>query len=266
MPNELTVIESRDLEQYESVITHGMQTFVEVGTALLQIRDQRLYRATHKRFEDYCQERWGWSRIHVHRQIAAAQVAGNLLPIGNTPLPTAESQTRPLAQLPEDEQAEAWQRAVETAPNGRVTASHVQDVVDEMLAMSDGEPDAPAWTDSELERKALVEAGHTVTANIKHDGQLIAWAQENGIYVRIDRQTAWGNPFVLDEDGDRDDVCDAYLVYLQYKPSLQSRFDSLRGKVLGCWCHPERCHGDTLINQISGETPPEEYERVGCHR
>src|SRR5262245_47496389 len=122
------------------------------------------------------------------------------------------------------------------------------------------------WSDSEYERKELVESGQTVVANMKTDLRLIAWAKENGLYVRIDRATVWGNPFILDEDGDRSEVCDSYRVYLQYKPSLQRRYEELRGKVLGCWCYPEQCHGDVLINEIEGGCSQDEPARVGCHR
>jgi hypothetical protein len=31
------------------------------GTALLEVRDRRLYRETHATFEDYCRERWRFS-------------------------------------------------------------------------------------------------------------------------------------------------------------------------------------------------------------
>jgi hypothetical protein len=52
-------IQSR-LETLERVIESGLRTFVEVGEALMEIRDQRLYQdAT---FEDYCRERWGISQ------------------------------------------------------------------------------------------------------------------------------------------------------------------------------------------------------------
>ena len=140
---------------------------------------------------------------------------------------------------------------------------HSRTVDDKMSSFEKPVAEPRPWSDSESKRKKLVEAGQIVTANIKTDHQLIAWAQEKGFYVRIDRTTRWGNPFILDEDGDRDEVCEAYRIYLQYKPSLKHHFDDLQGKVLGCWCYPERCHGDVLIEQLEGGA--NEAERVGCH-
>jgi len=49
----------------------------------MEIRDNRLYRSDYATFEEYCRERWGWSRSYIHRQIAAAEIS-NLLPQGNT--------------------------------------------------------------------------------------------------------------------------------------------------------------------------------------
>lgn len=126
----LSTVEHSRLAELESTIARGLQTFVDVGTALLEIRDGRLYRQEYGTFEGYCQDKWGFSRSRAHRLIDAAEVANNLLPIGN--IPQNEAQARPLTALPPAEQAAAWQRAVETAPAGKITAAHVRAVVDEM--------------------------------------------------------------------------------------------------------------------------------------
>jgi len=49
---------------------HELQAFVEVTTALLEIRDRRLYKqAGHDTFEEYCQKRWGWGPIEINNCI-----------------------------------------------------------------------------------------------------------------------------------------------------------------------------------------------------
>jgi phage N-6-adenine-methyltransferase len=122
--------ETARLVELEGTIERGMRTFVDVGSALLEIRDSRLYRTTHGTFEDYCRERWGWERRHAYRMIDAAQATENVSNWTQI-APATESQARPLTALEPEQQREAWQRAVETAPNGKVTAAHVQGVVDE---------------------------------------------------------------------------------------------------------------------------------------
>ena len=124
----LTPLESDRLTACEETIKAGAKTFIEVGNALLTIRDERLYRHEFGTFELYCQTRWSMTRQHANRLVGAAETIQNLEPIGS--IPQSESVARPLSGLPADEQASAWQEAVDTAPDGKVTAKHVQEVVD----------------------------------------------------------------------------------------------------------------------------------------
>ncbi len=127
----LTVSEETKLREYEVVIERGVRTFVEVGCALAAIRDGRLYRAEHGTFEEYCRDRWGMVASRARQLIASAEVVGEITSVTNvTLLPSAESQVRPLVRLEPAEQIAAWQEAVDTAPNGKVTAAHVAEVVE----------------------------------------------------------------------------------------------------------------------------------------
>jgi hypothetical protein len=110
------------------------------------------------------------------------------------------------------------------------------------------------WLPSEEERRRLVEAGGTVVANLKTDTNLIAWAKKAGKFVRICRPTKWGNPFVIGRDGDRDKVLKQFKAYLKQEAMLRKEVTNLKGKVLGCWCYPEPCHGDQLIRLIEAGT------------
>lgn len=112
------------------------------------------------------------------------------------------------------------------------------------------------FTTSQEERRLLVEDGRTVLANMRHDKVLIAWAEAEGLYVRIDRRSVWGNPYEIDEDGDRETVIDSFKIYVSRKLGLRKRATELRGKVLGCWCYPDPCHGETLI-ALAEESPIE---------
>lgn len=104
------------------------------------------------------------------------------------------------------------------------------------------------WLPDEIERKAKVEAGETVVANLQRDKHLIQWASQNGKMLAIDRTSKWGNPFILGPDGDRNRVCDCFEKhYAPNKDSFSQFAHELKGKVLCCHCYPERCHGDSLI-------------------
>ena len=125
---QLTPNEKAQLYKYEETIRRGLQTFLEVGNALWAIRDNRLYRE-HGTFDDYCLARWDLKRSHVYRLIGASKTMNNLLmsPTGDI-FPTNERQIRPLTSLDPETQREVWQRAVETSPNGEITATHVEHV------------------------------------------------------------------------------------------------------------------------------------------
>lgn len=128
--NILTLEESARLIALEKTIAATLDSFIECGNALAEIRDSKLYRIEHKTFEDYCREKWNISRVHAHRLTAAAETV-KMLPMGNKP--KSERQARPLARLPEEKRAEAWQKAVEASPTGRPTAREVEVAAAEVL-------------------------------------------------------------------------------------------------------------------------------------
>lgn len=130
---QLDATEKARLQELEAIVEQGLQTFYEVGKALDEIREQKLYRATHKTFEAYCRDRWRIGKSTAYRYIDAAHVMENLSPIGEK-IPRKENQVRPLTQLPPALQLEIWQEAVELAPNGIPSAAVVQRLVDEKVS------------------------------------------------------------------------------------------------------------------------------------
>jgi phage N-6-adenine-methyltransferase len=70
------------------------------------------------------------SKTHANRLIASAETADNLTPTGV--IPQSERHIRPITHLDPEQQREVWHRATETAPNGKVTAAHVEQVRDRL--------------------------------------------------------------------------------------------------------------------------------------
>ena len=64
----------------------------------------------------------------------------------------------------------------------------------------------------------------------------------------------WGNPFVMtdDSEAERERVIAAYRDWIVTQPELMSSLEELRGRRLGCWCAPDRCHGDVLVELLEG--------------
>jgi len=80
------------------------------------------------------------------------------------------------------------------------------------------------------------------------------------IVVFIDKQrfpkcsSNFANPFKIDKDGTRDEVIQKYKTYIIKKLKdnvfLQKELIQMKGKNIGCWCFPEPCHGDVLLELI----------------
>jgi hypothetical protein len=62
-------------------------------------------------------------------------------------------------------------------------------------------------------------------------------------------QTKWGNPYArYMKTYGRDRVVEMYREYILSKPELLKLIPiELKNKTLGCWCKPEKCHGDVLV-------------------
>ena len=65
------------------------------------------------------------------------------------------------------------------------------------------------------------------------------------------QDSIWCNPFKIGKDGDRDEVICKYEKYIRDKleknPVLRDELKKLKNKNLGCWCAPDKCHGDILL-------------------
>jgi len=67
------------------------------------------------------------------------------------------------------------------------------------------------------------------------------------------RASKWGNPFVMadESDAERERAIAAYREWVMKQPELMGSLEELRGRRLGCWCAPKRCHGDVLVELIA---------------
>ena len=121
-----TALVAARLVECEAVIERGLASFMEVGQALLEIRDSRLYRETHGTFEDYCLVRWSMTDRRARYLIDAVAV-GTIVPVQN------EAQARELAPLlrePDGPErvAEVW-AGVRAEHGENVTAAAVREAV-----------------------------------------------------------------------------------------------------------------------------------------
>ena len=132
--------------------------FYVSGIALLQLKEERLYRSTHFSFDEFCtkalasrrQDIFGYSSDYAYLKMAAAKVYQNLIDnlppsldkptIGRQPiLPTRQRQLRPIvkAKLDPDAQVDVWQMAISLAEDKVPSNSIVTEAVNLYLAEDD---------------------------------------------------------------------------------------------------------------------------------
>jgi hypothetical protein len=77
------------------------------------------------------------------------------------------------------------------------------------------------------------------------------------VYVGRGRGSKFGNPFEMPRDGSREEVIEKYEAWLQGDENslipmglTVDDFRSLVGKDLVCWCAPEACHADVLMDYV----------------
>ncbi|AIJ21168.1 DUF4326 domain-containing protein [Amycolatopsis methanolica] len=120
------------------------------------------------------------------------------------------------------------------------------------------------WTDEERDLARRVRDGHAVVVNVRKSGphkHLVPWLVEHDLITYIGHrgnrhswpESDFANPFVKEGKTDRAAMVRHYREYLDGRPDLLARLDELSGRVLGCWCAPEPCHGDVLLEHLEGD-------------
>jgi hypothetical protein len=67
----------------------------------------------------------------------------------------------------------------------------------------------------------------------------------------VGRPSIWGNPFRSGRDGDVTAVIARYRDWVTQNRSLMARLPELAGRDLVCWCAPEPCHADVLLELVA---------------
>jgi hypothetical protein len=93
-PEEQTqTVPVRSFAELEAIVGKGLSTYREVGEALNEIHFRKLYKPEFGNFKTYLAKRWGISRAHGYRLMAAAKVA-TMSPTGDKPANEHQARTR----------------------------------------------------------------------------------------------------------------------------------------------------------------------------
>lgn len=138
----LDLTEQAQLIACEKIIEKGYNTFIEVGNALFEIRNNKLYREKHSTFEEYCKGKWQIKRQRAYELMEAASIVNTLSEISDKnnigdpqelSINIRESHAAALAKIPQELRNDVWQKVVEVQQNtGKaVTAKVIQSVYEE---------------------------------------------------------------------------------------------------------------------------------------
>jgi hypothetical protein len=131
----LTDTEQQRLEEYEAVFEESKDAFLKGYEALQHIKDERLFRTTHKTFKEYAMEKFGLTDRHVNRLLLASSVVEDIkrdqlvssIPVA---IPENEAQSRPLQALTPPQRIEAARIVAQKL--SKPTAKDFQEATDEV--------------------------------------------------------------------------------------------------------------------------------------
>jgi hypothetical protein len=114
----------------ERVVTAGLQSWIEVGEALIEIRDSRLYRIEAKTFEEYCRNKFRLEKSRVHQLMSGSKIVASLDLENSTKVEVTERAVREIAKLAPERRAEVFAAATGSAAGHVPTAREIKQVVE----------------------------------------------------------------------------------------------------------------------------------------
>lgn len=194
-PPPLSRHERSRLDHCEEVIERGLESFLEVGAALAEVKESKLYRESYGTFADYCRQRWGMHRTRAYQLIGASSIVAEMSTMVDKRelVPANERQARELAKAPEDKRSEVMEKA---AANGRPTASSIRAANEELTKndppserLPEGVEDIDGDPDPYDEMERLLRENRRLSELVDQftesdvDAELVKWSER---YARLE--------------------------------------------------------------------------------
>lgn len=101
-----------------------------------------------------------------------------------------------------------------------------------------------------VKKKELQKLGYSDFKDWSSSENHVYIGRNTSFYVPGTFKSKWANPFSAKKYG-REKCLQMYEEYIKNNPELLDSLHELQGKILGCWCKPEACHGDVLIKLLN---------------
>jgi len=111
-----------------------------------------------------------------------------------------------------------------------------------------------------IKKAFLVKAGYDDFSDWNTHDDHVYIGRDMSFYVPGTTKSIWHNPYPVAKNNitnkkkkpgyTLDESLRLYEEYIRSKPDLMAKLIELNNKVLGCWCKPNRCHGDVLTRLV----------------
>ena len=99
-----------------------------------------------------------------------------------------------------------------------------------------------------VKKDSLKGLGYSSLEEWKRNETHLYIGRNMSFYVKGAEGSKWKNPFQVKKYG-LEKCLELYEEHVR-KSELYNQLEELDGKVLGCWCKPEKCHGDVLCKLL----------------
>lgn len=107
-----------------------------------------------------------------------------------------------------------------------------------------------------IKKAFLVKAGYDDFSDWNSHGDHVYIGRDMSFYVPGTTKSIWHNPYPVAKNKKPgsgytlDESLNMYEQHIRSRPDLMAKLIELDNKVLGCWCKPNRCHGDVLARLV----------------
>lgn len=101
-----------------------------------------------------------------------------------------------------------------------------------------------------VKKKFLIQKGYKDFEDWVNNSNNVYIGRNMSFYIKGALGSKWQNPFSVKKYG-RDECLKKYKEYIVANQNLLNDLEELRGKTLGCFCWPEKCHGNILIELLA---------------
>jgi len=193
----LSPIDRQTLRRLEKLIDDNIKAFLKCGNALKEIRDNKLYRETHKTFEAYCEDRFEFGKSQAYRLIDAADEMASIQHLPGSEAITSVAQVSSIAKLkPEDKPSvladiaasKKTKKSVNSIIKDKINETidiPLSEAVDKIIEKRIEDDEAPPHTAGAADRRPKIWAAANKLDGLLSDLKAIA-VTDGGQYVKKD--------------------------------------------------------------------------------